>query len=154
MITLGVLVLALIVAAVLYFNMQNNKKDVAMNTNVPEKTKEIVKTDVETNKSPEKFPTDIPIESGATITQNYNATAPDGRFQATRAFTSKKTLGENYALYKEWMNSNGWTIASSVDQPTYKMVSGTKGKQTLQASISENSSTKEVTVTLSLTILP
>lgn len=154
-VVIGLIILAAIVVGVVYVLPKLKKTSVAPANNAAEVAKPVAqKTEVPVDKTPDKFPTGIPIEAGADITQNYNATATDGRFQATRAFITKKTLAENLTIYKDWMNANGWTIGSSIDQPTYKMVAGTKGKQELQASISENSATKDKTVTLSMTIVP
>lgn len=115
----------------------------------------VVKTQqVPETQLPEKFPINLPLEDGAVITQNYNATAEDGRFQATRAFETKKSLVENLNLYSKYLKANGWTIDSTVDQPTYKVVSGSKGIQALQISISENAVNQARTVSISMTELP
>ena len=111
------------------------------------------KTTVAENKLPENFPTNLPLEDNVEVTQNYNATTEDGRFQATRTYESKKTLAENLAIYREYLNGNGWNIVSTVDQPTYKKISGTQGIQTIQISLSENVNTKVKTVSISLTEL-
>ncbi len=112
------------------------------------------KTEVPTDKLPDKFPPTLPVEQGAVISQNYNATANNGQYQATRAFETKQTLAANYTLYTNWLKNNGWKINSNLDGPSYKMVSGSKEKQQLQVSISENTVTKTNSVTLTLTIFP
>lgn len=97
------------------------------------------KQEVEPTKNPEKFPTDVPIESGARITQNYNASTTDGRFQATKEFQTNKTLAENLTIYRSYLESNGWEIRSTVDQENYKMIFGVKGNADLQVSMDYNS---------------
>lgn len=114
----------------------------------------VEKSDVSDNRLPDKFPTNLPTEPNAVVTQNYNATAQDGRFQATRAYETTKTLSENLTIYRQYLNSNGWDIESTVDQPIYKKITGSKGIQKLQISISENETTKVKTVSISLTELP
>ena len=114
----------------------------------------VEKNKVSDSRLPEKFPTNLPTEPNAVVTQNYNAVADDGRFQATRTYETTKTLPENLTIYRQYLNSNGWDIESTVDQPTYKKISGKKGIQKLQVSISENETTKVKTVSISLTELP
>lgn len=112
------------------------------------------KTKVAESQLPDKFPADLPIEANAEITQNYNASTEDGRFQATRTFETKKTLSENLSIYRQYLNNNGWAVESTVDEPTYKKISGSKGIQVLQISLSENANTRVKTVSISLTELP
>jgi hypothetical protein len=113
-----------------------------------------IKSDVAFTKLPQKFPVDIPLEAGALVTQNYNATTPDGQFQATRMFVTKKTLDENLTLYKAYFAKGGWEVQSTVDQPTIKMLYGVKGKMRLQFETAEVPATKQRTVTISYTELP
>lgn len=147
-----IIIIAFALGATLVINIF--KKDDAPAQTTDELKSPVTKTEVAQDKLPEKFPATLPIEEGAKITQNYNATANDGRYQATRAFETSKTLAENYTLYNNWLKSNGYTISSTVDEDVYKMVSGTKDKQTVQVSVSENTASKTKTVTISLTQLP
>lgn len=110
-----------------------------------------LKSDVPTEKLPEKFPTNIPIEAGAKITQNYNTTSPDGSIQATRVFETKATLAENLALYKRYLSNNGYEIRSTIDQISYKMVIGANDDGTVQVSINQNSVTNIKTVSINYT---
>ncbi len=114
----------------------------------------VKKQDVDVNKNPEKFPADIPIESGAKITQNYNATAQDGRFQATRVFETKKTLDENLTIYKNYLSKAGYKVQSTVDQNNYKMIFGTKDEASLQISIDNNTAFNIKTVSINYTETP
>ncbi|HEX3099864.1 MAG TPA: hypothetical protein VHQ41_02735 [Patescibacteria group bacterium] len=107
--------------------------------------------DLPVNQVPEKFPTDVPIETGATITQNYNATADDGRFQATRAFETNKSLAENLTLYTNYLKAGGWTLNPVIDQDMFKLISGSKGNQQIQFAMTENNVSHKKTVTISLT---
>ncbi len=143
-----IVALAAAVTVVMTFFM---KKDKAENPRSEEVRQEITKTEVEANKDPEKFPTGIPIESGAKITQNYNATAADGRFQATKVFETNRTLAQNLTTYQEYMRSNGWEIQSTVDEENYKMVFGTKEGETLQVSIDNNLAQNIKSVNISYT---
>ncbi len=117
-----------------------------------EKPKEVVtKKNIPVEQTPDKFPKDVPIEDGAVITQNYNATAVDGRFQATRTFETTKTLDANYKIYQDYMKNNDWEVKANVNTENYKMLLGVNGTAQLQVSINENSVTKVKTVDISLT---
>lgn len=118
------------------------------------KKTEIVKTEVDKTKDPQKFPAGVPIETGAKITQNYNATAPDGRFQATKAFETAKTLADNFTLYQKYMKDSGWDIQSTVNQDNYKALFGVKGSTNLQVSMNNNTNLKIKTITISYTEIP
>ncbi|MDQ3018340.1 MAG: hypothetical protein M3Q64_00495 [bacterium] len=111
----------------------------------------VQKKEVEASQAPEKFPANVPIERDAKITQNYNATTPDGRFQATRVFETNQTLAANLKLYSDFLKNDGWQILATVDQPNFKMVMGSKGKQHLQIQIDENSVSKVKTVSINMT---
>ncbi len=107
-------------------------------------------TDLKQNRLPEKFPSNIPLENNANITQNFNAVTPEGLFQATRAFVTAKSLEENLRIYTDYMDKNEWQIQNTINEPNLKMVQGNKGKARLQITIGESSSDPKVrTVTIS-----
>lgn len=144
-----VLLLAAGAGAFLYFSREQKPEQPVVETQKEEAPpKELVKKDVEPGKLPDKFPSGIPMEQGATITQNYNATAPDGRFQATRVFETKKTLEENITIYKNYLEEAGYSIDSTLDRPEYKMVFGRKGRISLQVSVNQNVKTGIRTVSI------
>ncbi len=109
----------------------------------------LIVQEVDKNQVPAKFPSDVPIESDAQILQNFNAITDDGRFQATRVFRTKKSLADNLSIYKNFLTESGFKVESTVNTPTYKMVTGTKGNTTIQASIDENSQSHAKTVNIS-----
>lgn len=115
---------------------------------------QVNKTEVSTEKLPEKFPTDIPLESGANIINNYNATTPDGRFQATRTFQTSKSLSDNLAIYSKYLTDHKWVVKTVSGSESAKMVSGSKDNQRLQITLSENSESHIKTVAISYTELP
>ncbi len=144
---LAVIILALvIILAVVKSRKNNDSGNENANTPAP-----VTKTEVPKNQLPNKFPDNIPIESGAEVVDNYNASTTDGRYQATRTFVTEGSLAGNLKLYSDYLKDNGWTTQAVVDQSTYKMVVGMKDKQQLQIAIDENSSSKVKTVTISLT---
>lgn len=151
----GLLVLALVIIAVVYVYPMLKKDEVVEVTPPEEVFKPVTtQTQVPVDQVPDQFPENVPIEAGAAITQNYNVKDVDGSTQATRAFISKNTMAANLSLYKAWLTANNWEINATVDTPAYKMISGTKPKQELQVSISENVANKEITVTVSLKMFP
>lgn len=109
----------------------------------------ITKTHVDFSKTPEKFPENVPIESTAKLTQNYNSTTSEGHFQATRTFETQSTLEENFKLYTDFLKIDGWDIRANTDTPTYKMLLGIKGSQSLQITIDENMGSLIKTVSIS-----
>jgi len=66
----------------------------------------------DTDEKPSQFPADLPMESGAKIISNYNATSPEGRLQATQVFESSQSVADNFDLYKSYLSKNGWEILS------------------------------------------
>ena len=111
------------------------------------------KTEISKTRFPDKFPTNIPIEANALITENYYATSQEGYYQATRSFESTQSLAVNLVTYTKFLQDDGWSVKSTLDKPTYKSVSGSKGLHKLQISISENKIASTNTVSISLTEL-
>lgn len=66
--------------------------------------------DVPVEKLPEGFPADVPLESGAEVTLNFQGTNANGEYQASREFVSKKSAEENFEYYQSVLKRNGWTI--------------------------------------------
>lgn len=111
----------------------------------------VTRTQVDQSKLPEKFPADIPLEKNATTTDNYNASATNGMFQATRKFETAKTLDANFKLYSDFFSKNGWQITNTINQPELKVVFAVKDGVQAQAVIAKNSVTKKSTVEISIT---
>jgi 16S rRNA C967 or C1407 C5-methylase (RsmB/RsmF family) len=111
----------------------------------------VTKTEKAPTELPDKFPKDIPMETGAKVVQNYNATTEDGRFQATRVFESKKTIDENLKIYEEYLKTSKYTLDPVVSVNNYKAVSGKKLNAQLQISLDYNTNTKISTVSINYT---
>lgn len=153
-----VLKLTVIVAALfalLFVAIQLSKHPISdKNTPQDESQKNYQINNVEKSKLPNKFPSDLPQEVGAVVTQNFNATGQDGTYNATREFESSKTLAQNITTYTKYLKDNDWEIKATIDQSTIKMVMGKKENQTLQIVAAVNP-TKEVNViTITLTEQP
>lgn len=114
----------------------------------------ITKSEVADDKLPSKMPANIPQETGAQVMDNFTAVNDEGLYQATREFETAKSLAENLTLYTNYLKNNDWDILSTIDKPSFKSVVGSRGADRLQITISENSSTKIKTVTISFSQLP
>ena len=77
-------------------------------------------TNVPTSQFPESFPANIPIDGYDKILSNYNAVSPDGKIQATRSFSSVKSVNENFIFYRTFLstNGNGWNLINEVNDPS------------------------------------
>lgn len=99
---------------------------------------------------PAGFMAEIPIEAGATITQNFEATLTDGRKQATRAFISGRGLEENYQIYLNFLTKNGWELKTNFESENLKTLLGAKNESELAVNISQNTNTGKVEVMLNV----
>jgi len=101
-------------------------------------SQEPTKTDFGTE-TPADFPTDIPIEKGVTVEQSYSLNYV-GQKQLTIVFASTKNVKENYALYTDFLATNGWVVANTYESPKLSSLYGTKGSNDMNVTISEKRS--------------
>lgn len=109
----------------------------------------VTKKEVPANEAPSGFPSEVPIEAGAKITQNYEADTTDGRHQATRTFESSRTVAQNYQTYLNFLTQNGWEVTNKLQTDNLASVFGKKDDAELSATISKNSISGVVSVELS-----
>jgi hypothetical protein len=83
-------------------------------------TTTVVKQTLPAAELPEKFPLNIPIDKTAPVQSNYTAQASTGGWQSTRTFTTTSSLDQNFALYKDYFDKDGWTIRASKNEADYK----------------------------------
>jgi len=102
--------------------------------------------DVTASQLPQGFPANLPIEPGATLTQNYTTTNPAGNLLAVREFVSKKTMAENFALYKNFLITNGWSITFTLDAADQKVLNAQK--ENIQSRVRTYTANDQVIVTL------
>lgn len=149
-ILLSVLGVAVVVGAYYLISEYGGIKPARQSTNQSkEKDFSVAKKEVAANQAPSGFPSDVPIEAGATIIQNYEADVSDGRHQATRVFQSSKTVAQNYQLYLDFLTKNGWTVSNKSETETIASLYAVKAGSELTVSITKNSVTGVVTVDLS-----
>jgi galactitol-specific phosphotransferase system IIB component len=88
---------------------------------------------------PQGLPDNIPWESDATVLQNFTAKdSATGKTQSTRVYVSSKTLDANFTIYQKYLQDNGWTVNSTVNQPAVKNLSATKSGARLDITIAKN----------------
>lgn len=137
-----------------YFVWQKNKVNKIAEQQKTQNQEQPAKTDspsvqvVDNSKLPDKFPVNIPLEAGAQIEQNYNVDLAD-KTQASRRFASTKSLAENYKLYGDWLKQDGWEIQNTLDNSDLKALSAIKGEGSLNITISQNLTTKQIFVDIS-----
>ena len=117
-------------------------------------TPNIVKEEVDTKNLPEALPSDLPLEAEAEVKENSVVSSPDkpGVTQYTRKYTSQKSLDENYEIYKDYLQKNGWNILTSIEEDGLRSLIAANADNSKQmfVTISENSLTGEVTVDVTI----
>ncbi len=108
---------------------------------------EVTTREVAPSELPGMFPEGFPLENGATVLQNYTATTPDGRQQATRAFVSNRSLERNMQTYSDYLSVDHWVVQATKDETAYKAIMAEKEGLTVQVVMTEASGTKTVQVT-------
>lgn len=103
-------------------------------------------TYTEPGEAPEGFPSAVPIEKNAKITDNFSAVTPEGKKIAVREFVSKKTVAQNYELYKKFLKDNGYVQENDLIEQSQSIISGIKDSYRLRVRIYE--AVQEVRVTL------
>lgn len=101
---------------------------------------------------PTDFPTDIPLEKGASVEQSYSLNYA-GQKQLTITFLSIKTVKENYSLYEAFLKDQKWTISNSYASTTLSSLYGTKGSNDINVTISKNTSRTSTQSQVSISVL-
>jgi len=75
--------------------------------------------DVPSYRAPDYFP-NLPIDSKASIKENYNVTTGGGEVQATRVVDSSADVSLNFAFYKNFIAQpeNGWVPSGEINNPS------------------------------------
>jgi hypothetical protein len=111
-----ILVCILSIFLYLYYKNSAHKKEAEAGIEVKVLTNiEPIKREFGTS-TPEGFPVDIPIEKDAKVTQSYSLDYT-GQKQLTFVFESKKTVKENYTLYKDFLKKT-WGIVNDTTSST------------------------------------
>lgn len=86
----------------------------------------------------------FPWEEGAVVLNSFEVlNKPTGRLQSTRSWVTKKTLKQNYDLYKKYLKDNGWTLAADEIKGDYFSLISNKGQDRLDITMQNNSTSKQ-----------
>ena len=108
---------------------------------------------------PEEFPPNFPIKEGSEVIDNYNATSPDGRVQATRVVRSPFTPMGAFSYYKDFLQAEGdaWEILGEVNtatNPNHKAIFAQNSRGMLSINISADSAPGFSVIDISYVIQP
>lgn len=104
---------------------------------------------------PPELPTDIPLEEGALFLRNEILTIDGGKeVQNVRMYYSKKSVKENFDIYKKYLTDNDWTIRLEENQTDFATLLAEKEdkKGNMNISISKNSITEDITVQINVVV--
>lgn len=149
-ILLGALFLiGLSVVCYLYF-FDFSKKVEMTNTGPKEPTIEYV-----VGKLPAGLPENLPLEDGVVLARNENITTPDSKeVQGVRIYYSKKTVSQNFEIYKKYLKENGWLVMVEQNSKDFALLLAEKegDKGNFKISISKNSITGDVSVEINMVV--
>lgn len=106
-------------------------------------------------KLPAGLPENLPLEKDVVLARNENITSPQGtEIQGVRTYYSKKTVSENFEIYKKYLKDNGWYIAVEQNTKDFALLLAEKegNKGNFKISISKNSITKDVSVEINMVV--
>ncbi|TSA45498.1 hypothetical protein D4R52_02335 [bacterium] len=109
---------------------------------------EVKRTDLAKDAVPAGFPAEIPIEQGAKIVTNFQATNTEGKLQGTRVFESQKTVAQNYKIYTDFAANYAWKVMGKSESENLSSLLLAKDTAQLTINISKNTITGVVTVEL------
>jgi len=96
------------------------------------------------------IPNTLPLEWSAKVLQNFQFKDPGtGKTQHTRVYISGKTIDADFFAFQKYLQTNGWTITATVDQPTSKELDATKDANRISITIVKDAKTNTVDVNVS-----
>lgn len=110
-IAIAIGIIAIIAIGFYFYDLAKHRQSNSEQTNQP--LFSVDKKDLIQAAIPKGFPQDLPVESGAEVLQNYEATTNDGRTQSTRITATKKTLTEAVKIYSDFFTKSGWKTIST-----------------------------------------
>src|ERR1700733_646975 len=141
-----IIIVAIFALAFLYFV---HKRAIVPTVTTPAPLLKVNKIALAPSQVPQQFPPELlPLEQGATLTENFNASTADGRFQATRAYQTQQSLPEVITAYQSVLTKNSWVIQSTLDQPTLEVLIANKGSLQVLIAANQNTNTGLDTVTV------
>ena len=102
---------------------------------------------------PQLMPPDLPVESGAQVTQNFNYTQT-GMEQGTTRYVTQKTEAQNTVIFQGYLTNAGWSNIA-IQKPTSNLViitaSKTGPKLSIIITLSQNNVNKQDVVDITVT---
>jgi hypothetical protein len=151
---IGIIAIVVILIAGLVYRNRTPGNGGLAGTNQPAPKLDVQQTKVPNDKLPDKFPASLPIEQNAKVIDNFNSTASNGNFQATRQYESAKSPADNYKTFEAFFKKDGWTTLSAANTATDRNITVQKDKTIIQALFFTNTVSKASVAKISVTILP
>jgi hypothetical protein len=137
------IVLAIIAVVIVLYAAIKIGRDHFLLGNAPVKTDTAPVSSPEPTKTefadrfPTDFPSDIPIEKDVKFTQSYSLDYP-GQKQLSIVFPSTKTVKENYDLYKDFLEKQGWNISNKGENTNLSFLYATKENMEMNVTITDS----------------
>lgn len=101
---------------------------------------------IDTSTLPDRFPGDLPLPEGATVTRNEVMTdAEGGRFQETRTYLAASPLKEQKDLFAAYF-AKGWTVSDTKDLGSFAAFLAERDGTSVQVSMIARGASTEVTI--------
>ncbi len=88
------------------------------------------------NVLPTDFPTNIPVEQGAKVSQSYSLDYV-GQKQLTIVFPSTKTIKQNYTLYADFLKTDGWNVSNKYESENVSSLGALKENSGINVTITK-----------------
>lgn len=102
---------------------------------------------VDSQLTPEGFPSDIPLEPDVAIIQNYSTVNLNGDVIAVREWVSARTAANNFNIFKNSLTANNWSILDAVSASLQDVIDARQNKTKVRVRIYTNSN-KQVVVSV------
>ena len=93
------------------------------------------------------LPGDLPVPGDARVTQSFDLATEDGDVQGTRSYGTNRSLADESAAYRAYLEAGRWTVADEQETDGYLALLAQRGDRQLLASFTERGGTTYVTVT-------
>ncbi|OHA81851.1 MAG: hypothetical protein A2675_01745 [Candidatus Yonathbacteria bacterium RIFCSPHIGHO2_01_FULL_51_10] len=150
-ITASVLVLVVVAAVALALLSPRSEPNAPKSDSNIVLTQEPTRTDFGASPPPD-FPTNIPLEEGAGVTQSYSLSYTAQK-QLTLVILSGKTIKQNYALYADFLANDGWSISNTYESATVASLYGRKENNEINITISADSGGNAARSQVSISVL-
>jgi len=140
-------------ALLLIYNYSNQNAPLA--TPLPPEQPKVEREYLPATTLPSELPTNLPFEEGAPLARNEIVKVDGGvETQYVRTYYSKKSVKQNFDIYKKYLTDNGWTIILEQSDKNYATLLAQKdgSKGVFNVGISQNSLTNDITVEVNVIV--